>query len=281
MSGFSPGVAIVGISCAVPGARGAGALWEALLAGRETFVPLPRARFDPDVFAAEAPGGRSGAVRGALLESFDLDWRGLRIPPLQAERMHRLERIALTAAAGALADAGIAPGSGSHERGGIWVAGPTSGVDPNIDPLRRIRRFELSTPLAEAVAVVLPDRAAELEEICRRLVDLAAPPIEPDALFTSPSILAGRMAHLFDFRGGHLAVDAAMCSSLAAMERAAVALADGACDIALVCALAPLVTPSSILALAHRGALGSSPPRERPGGPVRRSSSGPRKSGGR
>lgn len=256
-----PRVAIVGIGCRVPGAHGVAELRARAAASTDPFAPLPPERWDPDVFADELPPGSARQLRGAILDDFDIDWRALKMPPLQLERMHRMEKLALATMSEALDDAGLRVGSGPFDRGQIFIAASTLAPDPGTDHGRRIRRFELQAPVSEAIAARLPAQQADIDELIANLFNLAAPPIDPDSMLTSASLIAGRISHLFDFRGGHAAVDAGFSSSLAAIERATAALATDACDVALVAALSPLLTPSALLAFAHRGWLAAGAPR--------------------
>lgn len=256
-------IAVVGMGCRLAGASGLDALWGRLSARRPApFAPVPAARFDPVAFGPEAGALLGGKPpRAALLEDVALDWRALRIPPLQVERLHLAEKLALQTMAEALADAGIKPGAAPIERGQIRIAATTLGPDPRTDPMRRIRRNRLAIPIGDALAREAPDRRELALAILDRVVDLACPAIEPDSLFTSASIVAGRAANLFDFRGGHAAVDVGTASSLAALSESIEALRRGECDVAVVCAVSPLVTPSVLLSLAHRGELARDVPR--------------------
>lgn len=256
-------VAVVGMGCRVAGAAGLDAFWGRLAASRSApFARVPAARFDPVALGPEGGEGLPGfPPRAALLDDVSLDWRALRVPPLQAERLHLAEKLALQTMAEALADAGLRPGAAPVERGQIRIAATTLAPDPRTDPMRRIRRNRLAVPIGEALARVAPERRELALAILDRVVDLACPAIEPDALFTSASIVAGRAANLFDFHGGHAAIDVGMASSLAALAESVEALRRGECDLAVVCAVSPLVTPSALLALAHRGELARGFPR--------------------
>jgi acyl transferase domain-containing protein/NAD(P)-dependent dehydrogenase (short-subunit alcohol dehydrogenase family) len=249
------------MGCRVAGAAGLEALRDRLASGAAPYRRVPPTRFDPVALAAEGPAPGNLSPWAALLDDVALDWRALRVPPLQVERLHQCEKVALQTMCEALADAGMKPGAAPVERGQIRIAATTLGPDPRIDPMRRIRRHRLATPIGEALARVAPARREQALAILDRVVDLACPPVEPDSFFTSASIVAGRAANLFDFRGGHLAIDVGTASSLAAVADAVEALERGECDVALVCAVAPLVTPSALLAMAHRGELAEAAPR--------------------
>jgi enediyne polyketide synthase len=252
---------VTGIACRLSGASDVESFWNNLAGGRDPFSILPSARFDSEIFATELPGGKGRTVSGALVEDFGLDWRALRLPPAQVNHLHRVERLALAVMGDALTDAGLRPRTGPIDRGCIWLAAGTIGPDPWLDPVARIRRLEFVAPLREALETIIPGQAAEMGTLIERVSDLAAPPLEPDVLMISACIIAGRASHIYDFRGGHLAIDAGMCSSLAAVSQAVRTLQTGECDVALVCAAAPLVTPSNVLAFAHRGDLAVDSPR--------------------
>ena len=253
MNGPRPAIAIIGMGCRLPGAATPGEFWDALEAGRDPFgTDLPADRFPG--FAASSPPA------AALLDDFDVDWRRLRIPPVQVERMHRMDRVALDTMAGALADAGL-DGDDVGSRVRVFVGAGTLGADPLTDAAPRIRRHELAAPLNQALAELLPDRAAELSEQVDRRFDAEAPPIESDSMINSASIAAGRIANVFDLTGGHVAVDAGAVSALAALDQASAALAAGSCDYAVVAAVSPLIGPHPLLAFSQRGMLAAGRPR--------------------
>lgn len=254
-------IAIVGSAARLAVGRGREDLASAMIERRSPFRPLPKERFDPAVFARELPEGAPARIAGALIEDHSLDFRALRLPPMAVEKMHRMERVALATMAEALADAGIRGDHGPEMRGRIVLAAAGLGPDPATDHGRRIRRFELAAPVAEAVSSVLPDQRATIEEYVEQLFNLAAPPVDPDSMATSASVLAGRIANLFDFRGGHFAIDTGASSSFAALAEAVDALRTGDADRVLVCGISPLLTASRVLAHAHRAELGAGVPR--------------------
>ncbi len=256
-----PRIAVVGSSARFAVGHGREALAAAMRDAVSPFRPLPSDRFDPSVFAQDWPEGSPVRAEGALIEDTALDFRALRLPPMAAEKMHRMERVALATMAEALADAGIRTDRGPEPRGRIVLAATGLAPDPATDHGPRIRRFELAAPVSDAVAEILPEAHETIEEYVEQLFNLAAPPVEPDSMATSASVLAGRIANLFDFRGGHFAVDAAASSSFAALQEAVEVLRAGEADLVLVCAISPLVTASRVLAHAHRGELGDRPPR--------------------
>ena len=256
-------IAIVGMACRLPGASDLDGLWGVLERGERRFEPLPRERWNPEFDGAELPPGfeMRACERGGLLPEATLDWRTLRIPPAQAKRMHRMELAALSTMVDAMRDAGIEPTGVAWPRVRVIVASTTLGRDPRVDHGRRIRRFELHEPIRRALLALDPEHARKLEREIIGAFEASAPAIEPDSMMTSASIVAGRLANIFNLQGGHMAVDAGFSSSLAAIREAAISMRLGECDLALVCAISPLLTSSALLAAAHAGLLGAGVPR--------------------
>ncbi|MFV8751882.1 SDR family NAD(P)-dependent oxidoreductase [Nannocystaceae bacterium ST9] len=257
-------IAIVGMACRLPGASDLEGLWGVLERRERRFEPLPRERWNPEFDGAELPAGfeMRACERGGLLPEAALDWRTLRIPPAQAKRMHRMELAALSTMVDAMRDAGIEPTGVAWPRVRVIVASTTLGRDPRVDHGRRIRRFELHEPIRRALLAEFDaEQAGRLEHEIISAFEANAPPIEPDSMMTSASIVAGRLANIFNLQGGHVAVDAGFSSSLAAIREAAISMRLGECDLALVCAVSPLITSSALLAAAHAGLLGAGVPR--------------------
>ena len=236
---FTP-LAIVGVSCRVPGADDPSTFFEQSLRGARALTTCPAdwaAQFGP-----------SRPLRAGRLEDQPLDWKFFRLPPNQAAQMHRMERVLLQVLAGALGDAGYSPESGPGARCAMYLGATGLGVDLTIDHSLRVRSGELEQHLSHAAG---GDEA--LVRAVREHVVSAAPPISPDSLTTTASISAGRIAGVFDTYGGHMAVDVGAASSLGALKLAAQSLAAGHCDVAVVGANSPLLSPSVFATLDARG----------------------------
>lgn len=256
-------IAIVGMACRLPGASTLDELWSVLERMERRIEPLPRERWDPEFDAANLPASVDprACEQGGTLPELELDWRTLRTPPAQAQRMHRMELAALGAMAEALRDGGIEPSGSAWPRARVFIASNTLSPDPRVDHGRRIRRFELHEPVRRALAELESNDAASLERAIIQAFEDSAPAIEPDSMMTSASIVAGRLTNIFNLQGGHLAIDAGVASSLAALREAINSLRLGECDHALVCGVSSLVGPPALLAAAHRGLLGVRAPR--------------------
>lgn len=249
---------IIGVGCRLPGAASPETFWQMLCDRRVAVAPLPRERFDLDVYGSEMP--RVSVAMGGVLGDFKLDFRAMRLPPIDAEKMHRVERAALDACGQALQDAALLADGRVRARTRVYLASSTLGPDPLTDHSPRIRRHQLQEPVSAALALELPSRQEEIDDILTALFNLAAPPVEQESLRATAALLAGRIASIADVVGGHASIDAGFSSSVAALEQACAAIETGLCDCAIVCAVSPLITPVSVVTWAHRGYLASAAP---------------------
>ncbi|MGK3202848.1 type I polyketide synthase [Amycolatopsis sp. MEPSY49] len=117
MTGFAstPGepVAVVGLSCRLPGADGPEAFWRLLSDGRSAITEVPADRWD-----AGATGVRHGGFLDAV-DRFDAAFFG--ISPREAAAMDPQQRLVLELAWEALEHAGIVPASLGGSAAGVFV----------------------------------------------------------------------------------------------------------------------------------------------------------------
>lgn len=240
-------IGIVGMACKVPGASTLEELWEMVSTGREALEPIPTERFDSKLYQSCWNIENKGQLRGGLVEVPQVNFRELPIPPDQIKHMHPMEKVGLCVMHEALQDAGITIGSELAAKGRIYVASNTLGPSPDTDHGPRIRQGEFTRILRNVLNNRIPSMCRDICEKVSVKHEATTPPILPDTMTTSASIVAGRIANLYDMQGGHIAIDAGTSSSLAAIEEADLALQQGACDFALVAGLSPLITASTIL----------------------------------
>ncbi|MFJ7212994.1 SDR family NAD(P)-dependent oxidoreductase [Amycolatopsis sp. NPDC098790] len=97
--GISDGVAVVGMSCRLPGAPDPAAFWRLLRTGTDAVTPVPAGRVDP------------GLGRGGFLDRVgDFDPSFFGISPREAAAMDPQQRLTLELGWEALEDAGLLPG---------------------------------------------------------------------------------------------------------------------------------------------------------------------------
>ena len=105
-------IAVVGLSCRLPGARDPEAFWELLAGGVDAISEVPPDRFDISAFYdADPAASRKASTRfGGFLsevDRFDAGFFG--ISPREAEQMDPQQRLLLELTWEALEDAGIRP----------------------------------------------------------------------------------------------------------------------------------------------------------------------------
>ncbi|WP_028399954.1 SDR family NAD(P)-dependent oxidoreductase [Ectobacillus panaciterrae] len=244
---FQKRIAIVGMSCRVPGANTLQEFWEMISNENRAIGKIPLERFDAEIYRACWGMEGKGEMLGGLVDASEIDYRKFPIPPEQIRHMHPMEKIGLSVMHEALQDAGIERGTKLSSKGKIYIASNTFGPSPETDHGPCIRQGEFTRILEEVLNRTHPDIAKCVCDDVLALHKQTAPPIRPDTMTTSASLVAGRIANLYDMQGGHAAVDAGICSSLAATAEAVLALQQDACDFALVAGISPLVTASSIV----------------------------------
>ncbi|MFJ9785948.1 type I polyketide synthase [Amycolatopsis sp. NPDC101161] len=117
MTGFAstPGepVAVVGLSCRLPGADGPEAFWRLLTDGRSAITEVPANRWD---------AGETGVRHGGFLDAVDrFDAAFFGISPREAAAMDPQQRLVLELAWEALEHAGIVPASLGGSAAGVFV----------------------------------------------------------------------------------------------------------------------------------------------------------------
>jgi acyl transferase domain-containing protein len=106
-------VAIIGMSCRVPGANDLAAFWDLLVSGRSGIGPVPETR------AGHSGAGRASAGYLEQIDQFDAAFFGL--SPREAVATDPRQRLALELSWEALEHAGVVPGSVAGTGTGVFV----------------------------------------------------------------------------------------------------------------------------------------------------------------
>ncbi|EPX64881.1 hypothetical protein D187_000303 [Cystobacter fuscus DSM 2262] len=236
-------LAIIGLGCRLPGADTPARFMNQSLEGMRALTQAP------EDWNAGLPVHHP--LLGGFVPEEGKDWKQFKLPPAHVEKMHRMERLLHLTLLQATHDAGYGPDKSPGSRCAIFLGSTGLGVDLKTDQALRLRAPELRDHLAPLLAH-RPDGARLLAAV-ERHVEQHAPPIITETVPMTATMVANRLSTLLDTRGGHLAVDAGTASSLAALRLASLSLQHGQCDVAVVGAVAPLLSPSSFGLLAARG----------------------------
>ena len=213
-------IAIVGMSACFPQADDPDALWEALEAGRDCIGELPVDRWNPRVLAQlglhDAPPGTK--FGGFIKGLADFDPLFFGISPREAEIMDPQQRLILQSVWNVIEDAGYAARSLAGTRTALFIGMSASGYD--------------------------------------KIVADAGVPIDGlSAAAFLPSIGPNRASYFFDLRGPSEPIETACSSSLVAVHRAALALANDRCDMAIVGGVNAILNPARHIGLGKAGML--------------------------
>jgi acyl transferase domain-containing protein len=231
-------VAIVGMACRLPGADGLEEYWQLLASGRSAIGELPADRLDRQLYYSPVKGtrGKTYSTLGGLVATRGPD---AQICPLTDETRRAYDpchQILCEVAAAACLDAGYGHGDLSQRNTGVYVGHSGGSTVP--------AEMAYAT-LAEETADLLRDSAAfnqlPPEEQQQLLAELAGRMRlgrprrgAGGAPFVEANSAAGLVAEFLRTSGPQMVVDAACASSLMALAIAAMALASGEIEAAVV-----------------------------------------------
>ncbi|MEE1728059.1 type I polyketide synthase [Streptomyces sp. BE282] len=191
-------IAVVGVSCRLPGAAGPAAFWELLSTGSDAITGVPEGRWRA-ASGAEAPEGTEpGMRRGGFLDSVDtFDAAFFGISPREAVAMDPQQRLVLELAWEALEDAAVRPAALRGSRTAVFVG------------------------------TLRDDYAALLYQYGDRAIT------QHSMAGTNRGVIANRVSYHLGLHGPSLTVDSAQSSSLVAVHLACESLRAGECDTAI------------------------------------------------
>ncbi|WP_344123649.1 type I polyketide synthase, partial [Streptomyces blastmyceticus] len=209
-------IAVVGVSCRLPGAADPAAFWELLRDGRDAIGELAAARWGADPEEPARPV-RGGFLDTRQIEDFDAGFFG--IAPREAALMDPQQRLALELGWEALEDAGLPPDTLAGARSGVFLG------------------------------VIADDYAA----LSAQYGPAAVRPHSLTGLHRS--IIANRISYFLGLRGPSLTVDAGQSSSLVAVHLACESLRSGESTVALTGGVNLNLIPGTTDRIAAFGAL--------------------------
>ncbi|MEV6588443.1 type I polyketide synthase, partial [Streptomyces acidicola] len=204
-AGGDEAIAVVGVSCRLPGADGPAGFWELLRTGTSAVTGVPEDRWrsataeGPGRSSEGSEGGASGMRRGGFLDRVDtFDAAFFGISPREAVTMDPQQRLVLELAWEALEDAGIVPAALAGSRTAVFVG------------------------------TLRDDYSALLYQHGERAIT------QHTMAGVNRGVIANRVSYHLGLRGPSLTVDSAQSSSLVAVHLACESLRSGESEAAVV-----------------------------------------------
>ncbi|WP_433113598.1 SDR family NAD(P)-dependent oxidoreductase [Micromonospora sp. CA-246542] len=220
-------IAIVGMSCVLPGSPDLHSFWQTVLSGTDAVTEVPPDRWDVDTYyAPEVEPGKAGRISvsrwGGFIEPVPFDAIRYGIPPAALSSIDPTQLLALEVAHRALVDAGYPyDAAGADHRSTGVVFGAEAGSD-----------MGHAQTLRTMLPAYLGDVPPELEDQLPTVTEDSFPGV-------LANVIAGRIANRLDLGGPNYTIDAACASSLAAMDAACKELSAGSSDL-MICGGADL-----------------------------------------
>jgi acyl transferase domain-containing protein/NADP-dependent 3-hydroxy acid dehydrogenase YdfG len=235
-------IAIVGMSCLLPGAGDPAAFWENILRKKNLIEEVPADRFDVDAWFDADPKARDrinsrwgGFVRDVLFDPMKYG-----IPPASIPSIEPAQLLALELVDRALRDAGSGGLGGDRHDGArtsviLGVGGGMADLGAQYAMRAQVPRYILDAD--ETLMGQLPEWT------------------EDSFAGILLNVVAGRVSNRFDFGGVNFTVDAACASSLAAIYIACRELVAGTSDRVIAGGCDTIQGPFAYLCFSKAGAL--------------------------
>ena len=213
-------IAVIGLGCRAPGGvRDGETFWKLLEEGRDAVGPVPRERWDHDVFFDPDPDapGRIAATGAGYVENadqFDAEFFGL--SPREVDGMDPQQRLLLEVCWETLENAGQAPDRLQGSLTGVYVG--AAGSDYAYMQMKAGDAGAFGPHFASGIA---------------------------------HSVLSGRVSYLLGLQGPSVTIDTACSSSLVAIHLACQALRDKECRLALAGGVNLILSPDIYIALSR------------------------------
>ena len=214
-------IAVIGMSCRLPGAHSVDEFWDNLLQGTDSVGEIPDDRWDIDRFySAERAPGKMYTKEGGFLEDIGhFDAAFFNISDQEACWIDPQHRMLLENSYHALEDAGIPAHPLEDRNVGVFmgIMGQDYAFLPKLGDAEIIEAFQ-GAGLSHSAGV-------------------------------------GRISYVFGFEGPSIAVDTASSSSLVALYQAVRSLQDGNCNMALAGGVNAILAPVNSLLMSKAGLL--------------------------
>jgi len=232
-------VAIVGMSCLVPGATDLGTFWRNVLGKKDLIGEIPPDRFEVDRWFNSDRHTRDKFYSrwGGFIADIPFDPLQFGIPPSTLKSIEPMQLLALELIRRAMLDAGYDQENPHRARTSVIL-----GVGGGSAELGASYAFRAMLPQF----IENPD-----ETLYSQLPEWTEDSFAGILL----NVVAGRASNRFDFGGANFTVDAACASSLAALYLACRELSEGSADMVVAGGCDTVQNPLGYLCFAKAGAL--------------------------
>lgn len=252
-------IAIIGMSCWYPGAQTLAEFWENVLAKRQQFRRMPDERLPLDQYHSNdrATPDKTYGTEAAVLDGFEFDWKGRRIPKQTFESTDIVHWLALDVALKALDDAGLDLATLQKLQTGVVLGNTLTGEWTRTNAMRT--RWPYVERVLRETAATRGMTGANLDSYVQTVEEAfksVFPTVNEDTLAGALSnTIAGRICNFLDLHGGGYTVDGACSSSLLAVINAARSLSSGDLDVAFAGGIDISLDTFELIGFAKTGAL--------------------------
>ncbi len=236
-------VAIVGMSCILPGAKDLATYWANILNKVDSITEVPADRWDWRQYydADKAAPDKVYSRWGGFIGDVPFDPVEFGMPPSSVTSIEPFQILALLAVRDALKDAGLIDRQFSRERTSVILGAGGGSGDKTIGYMVR-----------SALPMLFGGRAADLTRELSAFLPEWTEDSFPGFLL---NVAAGRAANRLDLGGLNYTVDAACASSLAAVYQGVRELENGTSDVVVVGGVDAIQSPFAFLAFSKTQAL--------------------------
>ncbi len=231
-------LAVVGMSCRLPGGDNLQEFWHLLESGRYGIDRLPDSFFDRELYYHPEKGvrGRTYSDVGGLIRQRDLDWSVMPITRAEAESWDPCHLILCEVASNAFAHAGYDFRNLPHRRTGVYIGhsgGSTMGGELAYRTLLT-DYVDLLEDLPSWQSLNAHSRDHVRQCVLNDVRDSRKPRRSDGRPLVDAGYAAGLISRAFGLTGPHMVIDAACASSLVALALSAAALHSDQIDMAIV-----------------------------------------------
>ncbi|MCJ8330889.1 MAG: SDR family NAD(P)-dependent oxidoreductase, partial [Lentisphaeria bacterium] len=226
-------IAIVGVSCLLPGAKEVKQHFRNLMLKRCFIKEATIEALDQNLYYSNDRDEKNTSYTNlaSLIDAFDRDLSEFRIPPSVAKEISNIQVLTLKCTKSALADAGFFNRPFSKERTSVFLGSRTNRSIHAEEKLNWLQTKERLSQMANSDSQFIDKLSALFDDYEAEFDDWDF--TEDTLPGELESIISSRICSTFDFKGSSNVIAAACASSLASMTTAMTMLQNNRCDVAI------------------------------------------------